>query len=148
MTKETQMKKSVLFLCTGNSARSLMAEALLKKQASDYFDVFSAGTSPEGIAPGTIDVLERYGVSTEGLRSKSVSEFENCTFDFVITLCGKAKQECGHFPNAGEMIYWDYEDPKTRDTAMPFDLTFKELHERLKMFVLVQTKSMQAVESK
>lgn len=54
MTQETHMKKSVLFLCTGNSARSLIAEALLKKQAGDYFDVFSAGTSPEGIAPTAI----------------------------------------------------------------------------------------------
>lgn len=140
------MKKSVLFLCTGNLARSLMAEALLKKQASEYFDVFSAGTSPEGIDPRTIDVLDRNGVSTEGLRSKSVSEFENHIFDFVITLCGKVKQECGHFPNTGEMIFWEYEDPKTRDVAMPFDATFKELNERLKMFVLVQTRTMSAVE--
>ena len=134
------MKKSVLFLCTGNSARSLIAEALLKKQASEYFDVFSAGTSPEGIDPRTIDVLERFNVPTQGLRSKSIVEFEHATFDFVITLCGKARQECGHFSDAGEMIFWDYEDPKTRYAAMPFDATFKELNERLKMFVLVQTK--------
>jgi protein-tyrosine-phosphatase len=136
------MKKSVLFLCTGNSARSLIAEALLKKQASQYFDVFSAGTSPEGIDPRTLDVLERFHVPTQGLRSKSVSEFEDQTFDFVITLCGRAKQECGHFPNAGEMIFWNFEDPKTRTIPMPFDATLKELNERLKMFVLVQTKNM------
>jgi protein-tyrosine-phosphatase len=136
------MKKSVLFLCTGNSARSQIAEALLKKQASQYFDVFSAGTSPEGIDPRTLEVLERFNMPTQGLRSKSVSAFEDQTFDFVITLCGRAKQECGHFPNAGEMIFWDFEDPKTRNTPMPFDATFKELNERLKMFVLVQTKNM------
>lgn len=136
------MKKSVLFLCTGNSARSQIAEALLKKQASEYFDVYSAGTSPEGIDPRTIDVLERFNVPTQGLRSKSVSEFEHDTFDFVITLCGRANQECSHFPNAGEMIFWDFEDPKTRNNPMPFDATFKELNERLKMFVLVQTKKM------
>jgi protein-tyrosine-phosphatase len=136
------MKKSVLFLSTGNSARSQIAEALLKKQASQYFDVFSAGTSPEGIDPRTIEVLERFHVPTQGLRSKSVSEFEDKSFDFVITLCGRAKQECSHFPNAGEMIFWDFEDPKTRNTPMPFDATLKELNERLKMFVLVQTKNM------
>ncbi|MGR8942343.1 MAG: hypothetical protein ACU83V_11005 [Gammaproteobacteria bacterium] len=62
----------------------------------------------------------------------------------MITLCGRAKQECGHFPNAGEMIFWDFEDPKTRSHPMPFDATFKELNERLKMFVLVQTKNMTA----
>jgi protein-tyrosine-phosphatase len=136
------MKKSVLFLCTGNSARSLIAEALLKKQASQYFDVFSAGTSPEGIDPRTIEVLERFNMPTQGLRSKSVSVFEDKSFDFVITLCGRAKQECSHFPNAGEMIFWNFEDPKTRNMPMPFDATLKELNERLKMFVLVQTKNM------
>lgn len=141
------MKKSVLFLCTGNSARSLIAEALLKKQASQYFDVFSAGTSPEGVDPHTIDVLERFNIPTQGLRSKPVYEFEDQSFDFVITLCGKARQECAHFPNAGEMIYWDFEDPKTRNIAMPFDTTFKELNERLKMFVLVQSKTLSGAES-
>lgn len=140
------MKKSVLFLCTGNSARSQIAEALLKKQASQYFKVFSAGTAPEGIDPRTIDVLERFNVPTQGLRSKPVSEFEDEIFDFVITLCGKAKQECSHFPNAGEMIFWDYDDPKTRNDPMPFDATFRELNDRLKMFVLVQTKKTPASE--
>jgi protein-tyrosine-phosphatase len=136
------MKKSVLFLCTGNSARSQIAEALLKKQASQFFDVFSAGTSPEGIDPRTIEVLERFHVPTQGLRSKSVFEFEDKSFDFVVTLCGRAKQKCSHFPHAGEMIFWDFEDPKTRNIPMPFDATLKELNERLKMFVLVQTKNM------
>lgn len=134
------MKKRVLFLCTGNSARSQIAEALLKKQGNQYFDVFSAGTSPEGIDPRTIDVLERLNVATQGLRSKPVSEFEDEAFDFVITLCGRAKQECSSFPHAGEMIFWDFEDPKTHNIPLPFDATFRELNERLKMFVLVQTK--------
>lgn len=140
------MKKSVLFLCAGNSARSQIAEALLKKQASEYFNVFSAGTSPEGIDPRTIDVLQRFNIPTQGLRSKSIAEFEGKTFDFVITLCGRAKQECNHFPQAGEMIFWDFDDPKTRDVAMPFDVTLKELNERLKIFVLVQTKEVQPCE--
>ncbi|MGR9087486.1 MAG: arsenate reductase ArsC [Gammaproteobacteria bacterium] len=138
------MKKSVLFLCTGNSARSQIAEALLKKQASEYFTVFSAVTSPDGIDSRTIDLLERFNVPTRGLRSKSVLEFEGQTFDFVISLCGRARQECGHFPNAGEMIFWDFEDPKTRNGPMPFDATFRELNERLKIFVLVQTQKMLA----
>jgi protein-tyrosine-phosphatase len=140
------MKKSVLFLCTGNSARSQIAEALLKKQAGEYFNVFSAGTSPEGIDPRTLEVLERFNIPTQGLRSKSLSEFEDETFDFVITLCGRANKECSHFPNAGEMIFWNFEDPKTRTSPMPFDATFRELNERLKMFVLVQTKKNQTAE--
>ncbi|MGR8979819.1 MAG: arsenate-mycothiol transferase ArsC [Gammaproteobacteria bacterium] len=80
------MKKSVLFLCTGNSARSLIAEALLKKQASHYFDVFNASTSPEGIDPRTLEVLERFNIPTQGLRSKSVSEF-NEYFEITHDIC-------------------------------------------------------------
>lgn len=140
------MKKIVLFLCAGNSARSQLAEALLKKQASEYFNVFSAGTSPKGIDPRTIEVLQRFNIPTHGLRSKSIAEFEGKIFDFVIILCGRAKQECSHFPQAGEMIFWDFDDPKTRNVAMPFDVTLKELNERLKIFVLVQTKEMQPCE--
>jgi ArsR family transcriptional regulator len=132
--------KRVLFLCVGNSARSQMAEALLRHQAGEYFEVSSAGTAPESVDPRAIRALEQMGVSAEGLRSKAAAEFEGQAFDFVITLCDKAHQECGAFPGAPEVIAWDFADPKTREGLNPFNTTLKELNERIKMFVLVQTK--------
>jgi len=134
------MKKRVLFLCVGNSARSQMAEALLRHQAGEHFEVSSAGTAPESVDPRAIRALEQMGVSTEGLRSKHESEFAGQVFDFVITLCDKAHQECGAVPGAPEVIAWDFADPKTRGGLNPFNTTLKELNERIKMFVLVQTK--------
>jgi len=134
------MKHTVLFLCQGNSARSQMAEAVLKKQASNYFEVFSAGTSPQNLDPKAIDSIEQFGLSTAELYSKPLSQFSDRSFDFVITLCDKANQECKTFPNAKETIAWNFEDPKSRAGINPYDTTLRELNERMKMFVLVQTK--------
>src|SRR5690606_2804091 len=88
------MKKSVLFLCSGNSARSQMAEAVLRQMASDQFEVASAGTQPEGVDPRTLRVLEKAGIDTAGLASKAAAQFSDQHFDYVISLCDKAHQEC------------------------------------------------------
>jgi len=135
------MKRSVLFVCTGNSARSQMAEALLRSQASHLFDVFSAGTHPEPVDPRAIEALSRLDIDATGLQSKSLDTFAGRTFDYVISLCDKAQQECKQFPNAGQLMAWDFEDPKTREGLKPFDRTLHELNDRIKMFLLVQTKS-------
>ena len=135
------MKRRRLFLCTGNSARSQMAEALLRKQAGAFFDVFSAGTAPEGVDSRALEVLREYDVPREGLRSKSIDEFKGQSFDFVITLCDKARQECANFPDTGELITWNFRDPKPREGLAPFKTTLRELNERIKMFVLVQTRA-------
>lgn len=134
------MKRRVLFLCTGNSARSQMAEVLLRNHAGEFFDVASAGTAPEGVDRRALEALRRFGFNNEGLRSKSVSEFDGQPFDFVITLCSKARQECANFPNAGELIAWDFADPKPKEGIAPFEVTLRELNERIKIFALVQTK--------
>lgn len=134
------MKKRVLFLCVGNSVRSQLAEALLKHQAHDQFDVFSAGTQPESIDERTIFVLQKNNLQIDGLRSKSVSEFNGQSFDFVISLCEKSTQECQSFPLADNIIAWDYPDPRIESGTRGFEQTFRELNERIKMFVLVQTK--------
>jgi len=139
------MKRRVLFLCTGNSARSQIAEALLRKQAGASFDVFSAGTAPEGVDIRAIGALRDYDVPHEGLRSKSIDEFEGQSFDFVITLCDKARQECANFPDTGEMIPWNFCDPKAKEGLAPFKTTLRELNERIKMFVLVQSRGQEAV---
>lgn len=135
------MKKRILFLCTGNSARSLMAEALLRNKAGSTFDVYSAGTAPAGVDSRTLEAMKQFGLATEGLRSKPVSEFAGQHFDFVITLCDKVQQECSSFPAASETLAWDFEDPKMRAGLKPFDRTLKELNDRINMFVLIQNKS-------
>lgn len=107
-------KRSVLFLCTGNSCRSQMAEALLRKHAGNSFEVFSAGISPRGIDPMTIEVLQEIGINTSSLNSKSISVygmgFRN--FDYLITVCAKAEKNCpSMFPGTGERLYWPFDDP-------------------------------------
>lgn len=134
-------KQKVLFLCSGNSARSQLAEALLRHKAADKFDVFSAGTSPEGIDLRTIEALKRFGLQTENLTSKNITLFEGQVFDYVITLCDKANSECRNYPHAGKQFSWDFPDPKTRTDNNPFSATLNELNTRLAMFLLVEAKS-------
>ncbi|MDP2636506.1 MULTISPECIES: metalloregulator ArsR/SmtB family transcription factor [unclassified Pseudoalteromonas] len=134
-------KRSVLFLCTGNSARSQMAEALLRHKAGDLFDIFSAGTSPELIDPRTLDAIEKFGLTIDNLKSKSVDEFSGKEFDFVITLCDKANKECRNFPGAKAQLAWDFPDPKGRCCNNPFATTLSELNNRLSMFLLLESKN-------
>ncbi len=101
----------VLFVCTHNSARSVMAEVLLRKRGGDAFEVSSAGTEPGEVRPLTLRVLSEGGLDTSGLRSKSVSEFLDQPFDYVITVCDQARQTCPVFPGSGESLHWGYEDP-------------------------------------
>src|SRR5438105_7608127 len=103
-------KKRVLFLCTGNSARSQMAEGLLRHHAGDRFEVFSAGTHPKGLHPQSIEAMEEVGIDISDQTSKDVSIYANDHFDYVITVCDRAKQRCPIFPGA-EPIHWGFDDP-------------------------------------
>ena len=103
-------KKRVLFLCTGNSARSQMAEGLLRSMASDRFDVVSAGTQPKGVHPRTVDAMRELGIDVSSHTSKDVQQFLNEKFEYVITVCDRAKQACPIFPGA-EPIHWGFDDP-------------------------------------
>ncbi|KTF14167.1 metalloregulator ArsR/SmtB family transcription factor [Pseudoalteromonas sp. H105] len=141
MSNQPSTKRSVLFLCTGNSARSQMAEALLRHKASELFDISSAGTSPELIDPRTLDALEKFGLTIDDLKSKSVDELSDQEFDFVITLCDKANQECRNFPGAKAQLAWDFPDPKERSCNNPFSTTLSELNNRLSMFLLLESKN-------
>jgi len=134
------MKKRVLFLCKGNSARSQMAEALLRHHAGDKFAVFSAGTHPEPVDTRALNALNSFGVSTENLNSKNVSAFDDAAFDFVIALYDKSSKKHNPFIAEYEQIAWHFEDPKRRHCAQPFEATLKEINERLKMFLLIQAK--------
>lgn len=135
-------KQKVLFLCTANSARSQMAEALLRHKAGDKFDVFSAGTHPDDVDLRAIDALRQFGLETKNLVSKNITVFKGQAFDYVITLCDKANNECRSYPDAGKQLAWDFPDPKTRLGSQPFSATLHELNNRLSMFLLVEEKSL------
>lgn len=104
------MKKRVLFLCTGNSCRSQMAEGLLRHLACYKYDVFSAGVNPTMINPSAIKVMKDIGIDISKQRSKSIDEFRGEAFDYVITVCDNAKESCPYFAGA-KMIHWNIEDP-------------------------------------
>jgi arsenate reductase (thioredoxin) len=130
----------VLFVCTGNSARSLMAEALLRHSGGSAFEVFSAGTDPRGVNPLTLRVLEEAGFETAGARSKSVTEFKGGAFDYVITVCDQARQTCPVFPGGGTSLHWGYEDPADTEGSdderlVVFRRVFTQLGERIHQFV-------------
>jgi len=104
-------KKRVLFLCTGNSCRSQMAEGFLRHMAGDKFEVFSAGVKPTQVNPLAIKVMVEVGIDISKHKSKSAMEFIGQQFDYVITVCDNAKQTCPVFPGKYEKIHWDLEDP-------------------------------------
>ena len=104
-------KQRVLILCTGNSARSQMAEGLLRHDAGERFEVESAGTSPGRVRPEAIEVMKEIGVDISGHRSKHVDEFAGQRFDVVLTVCDRANESCPVFPGAGLRLHRSFEDP-------------------------------------
>ena len=100
----------VLYLCTGNSARSIIAEALTRSMAPD-FEVSSAGTHPKGLNPYTLRLLEQEQLETSGISSKGVDEFTSQEFDYVITVCDDAAEQCPVFPGAARRVHWSFPDP-------------------------------------
>ena len=104
-------KKRVLILCTGNSARSQMAEGLLRHDAGDKFEVESAGVVSSFVRPQAIEAMKEIGIDISGHRSKSVDEFEGESFDYVVTVCDNAKENCPFFPASSKLIHWSFDDP-------------------------------------
>jgi arsenate reductase (thioredoxin) len=104
-------KKRILILCTGNSARSQMAEGLLRHDAGDRFEVESAGTKPSHVRPEAIAAMKELGINISGHRSKSIDEFTGQQFDFVLTVCDNAKESCPLFPGKTVTIHQNFEDP-------------------------------------
>jgi len=101
----------VLVVCTGNSARSILGEALLRHLGGDRVEACSAGTHPGTVNPLSLRVLEEAGISTMGLRSKSVNEYLGQRFDYVITVCDDARDACPVFPGVHESMHWGFPDP-------------------------------------
>jgi arsenate reductase len=107
----TSMKKKVLFLCTGNSARSQMAEGLLRHLAGEQFEVASAGTQPAGLNPAAVDAMRELGIDISYHQSKPINLFIDQPFDYVITVCDRARESCPIWPGAASVLHWSFDDP-------------------------------------
>jgi arsenate reductase (thioredoxin) len=108
-------KQTVLILCTGNSARSQMAEGLLRHDSGDRFEVFSAGVSPTRVRPEAISVMQELGIDLSAHRSKHVDEFAGQNFDYVLTVCDHARELCPVFPGETKTIHHSFVDPANFD---------------------------------
>ena len=131
-------KPQVLFLCTGNSARSQMAESLLKKYAGNHFEVFSAGLEPKEINPFTLEVLNEAGINTETLYAKPLSTYlGKKNFSHLITVCSNAEDRCPIFPGMGLRMHWPFEDPASFKGNQEEKLEkFREIRDQIEARIL------------
>jgi len=137
-TREKKLR--VLILCTGNSARSQMAEGLLRHVGGTRYEVFSAGTKPVGMNPVAIEVMREEGIDISKQRSKSVAEFAGQEFATVINVCDNAAEECPVFPGAPQPVHWSLPDPAavsgTKEEKLEaFRKVRDELERRIQSFV-------------
>jgi arsenate reductase (thioredoxin) len=133
-------KLRALILCTGNSARSQMAEGLLRHLAGDKFEVESAGTIASFVRPQAIAAMAEIGIDISGHRSKCLDEFIGEPFDYVITVCDNAAENCPVFPGPAKRIHWSFDDPAEvqgdeADVQATFDRVRDEISTRLEEFV-------------
>jgi arsenate reductase len=139
------MKTRVLFLCTGNSCRSHMAEGVLRKLGGDRFEVFSAGSKPAGyVHPLAIKAMQELGEDISRQRSKPVTEFTGQSFDYVITVCDNAKEACPAFPGANS-LHWSFDDPahapgSDEEKMKVFRRVRDEIQTRLRLFLATTIK--------
>ena len=137
-------KKKVLILCTGNSARSQMAEGLLKHITQNEYEVHSAGTKPSIVRPEAIKAMAEIGIDISNNRSKSVDEFAGQEIEYVLTVCDNARENCPYFPAKTKVIHHSFEDPPAigetdEDTTLRiFRRVRDEINEWLKVFVSEQ----------
>lgn len=127
----------MLFICTHNSARSHMAEAMVNAWAGDRFEAFSAGTVATSVRPETIAVMRELGVDLSGHRSKHLGEFRGQTFERAITVCDDAAEACPTFPGASSMLHWSIRDPSAaggspEETLDAFRAARDEIAERVR----------------
>lgn len=105
-------KKTILFVCTHNSARSQLAEAILRNKASDLYQVSSAGTQPTKVNPIVLEILAEMKINTSNLDSKHINAFLDKEIDLVVTVCDSAKETCPFIPNAKRYLHKSFDDPK------------------------------------
>ena len=133
MSENTLHKTKVIFLCTGNSARSQMAEAFLRKYAGDHFEVYSAGFDPKGINPYTTKVMNELGIDISSQRSKALTEYlGKIHFGIIITVCSKAEKNCPTMPGISTRLHWAFEDPASfQGTEEQKIVKFRETRDKI-----------------
>jgi protein-tyrosine-phosphatase len=130
----------VLFLCTGNSARSQMAEAFLQHRTADRVQALSAGSHPTRLHPNAVRVMRDYGVDLAGRRAKHFDEFDGERFDYVVTLCDRVREVCPEFPGPGVAVHWSMANPaeegdSDRASYPAFERTAAEISARIDLLV-------------
>jgi ArsR family transcriptional regulator, arsenate/arsenite/antimonite-responsive transcriptional repressor / arsenate reductase (thioredoxin) len=133
-------RRRVLFLCTGNSARSQIAEALLQHASDGTVDAASAGSHPKPLHPNAVRVMRKRGIDISGNRTKHVNEFVSQRFDVVITLCDRVREVCPDFPSRPELVHWSMPDPAREATTnrasyAAFERTAVELETRIRFLL-------------
>ena len=136
----------VLFVSTSNATRSILAEAILRHTGGSAYEAHSAGIEPSGgVADLTLRMLEDAGIERAGLRSKSVEEYRDQPFDYVVTVCDDARVACPVFPGADQSLHWGYRDPEastSNDARLAaYRLVFTQLGQRVRQFVLVTNRT-------
>ncbi|MGB6482679.1 MAG: arsenate reductase ArsC [Candidatus Acidiferrales bacterium] len=130
------MKPKVLFLCTGNSARSQMAEGWLRHLAGDRFEALSAGVEPKALNPLAVDAMRELEIDISGQRPKDVCEFLGAGVQYVVTVCSNAKEKCPVFPATVKSVHWDLNDPAaatgTRDERI---VAFRRVRDELRRLI-------------
>jgi ArsR family transcriptional regulator, arsenate/arsenite/antimonite-responsive transcriptional repressor / arsenate reductase (thioredoxin) len=126
----------VLFLCTGNSARSQIAEALCERRSGGTVSAASAGSHPKPLHPNAVRVMRGRGIDIAGRRSKHVGEFAGQRFDYVISLCDRVREVCPEFPGGPELVHWSIPDPAREAHGLPaFERTTDELSTRIAFLI-------------
>jgi len=132
----------VLFVCVGNSARSILAEGILRQVGGDRFEAHSAGSAPRGVNPLALRTLAEAGLPTDGYTSTHLDEYLGQRFDYVITLCDEAKEACPVFPGVQDALHWSYDDPAAVEGSderrmAAFRQVYRQLSERIRTFILL-----------
>ena len=131
------MKHNIIFICTGNSCRSQIAEGLLKNEAGDKFNVYSAGSHPSRIHPASIKVMSEWGIDISNQKSEIIDKYLKEKIDIVVTVCDNANKSCPSFPNGGIRIHWSIKDPfhswgDDEKDLEPYRLARNEIKDKIK----------------
>ncbi len=130
------LQKGILFLCTGNSCRSQIAEGFAKKMLPKNMEIFSAGLEPKGVHPIAVKVMQEIGVDISHQKSKNISEISIDKISIVVTLCGDAAERCPVFPGKVKRIHWELEDPaKAQGSDKEIALVFRKVRDKIKSYI-------------